>query len=289
MDRKVLQVLLTGYGQAVSMNATLQTARAFRPQMNGLNLPQARFFEFSNAFEALKDELKRSGSAQSAEATEEILAILRELPSAHELVDLTPAQAFQLESLALKLIAAMNQEVSSREIAPAHDEAREFFDGWWPHFKDPLFEKLPDAKYDVEEGLRCLARGATTSGVFHLTRALEALLKNYAAALGLDDLFKASRRNWSVLVSLLNEAASSPSDRAPEAQERAKTISSHLAAMTSPYAGSKMQLKQKYSAEEATAFLHALADLVPLLSTFLKKARANKKRKIKAKPSLETV
>jgi hypothetical protein len=112
--------------------------------------------------------------------------------------------------------------------------------------------KLPSIVGDVTEAVRCLELDCNTASVFHLMRALEAVLRIVAKRLRV--AIDPSKENWYQIVQHINKAVDAlPSKTGAQAARKQAygALSAHLNAVRISWRNEVMHPKASYTASEA--------------------------------------
>jgi hypothetical protein len=116
--------------------------------------------------------------------------------------------------------------------------------------------KLPAITSDLEEALECFDAARYTATVFHLMRALEATLRQFAKKVRIT--IDADQSNWYQIVQHVNRAIDQlPNKTAAQAKRKQAygVVAAHLNAVRIAWRNEVMHPKAKYDAEEAADIL----------------------------------
>ena len=233
-------VLWIQFSRALSV---LQTAQVTENEPLGLDAETLKALK--EAFGGFQPDCRAMGMDASAITIQKILDVLDQ-PA--------PGSAMRMLRLTQELQGRLDDEMGQAMYLSFTSTEAFFYDAHEP-FGSEVAASFPSISFDIEEASKCRVLDRSTACVFHLMRAVEAVLRAAGTALGMPALNPQANPTWQrVLDALGNEL------RRPVAQQSMALtqdrdfyagLTGHLYAVKTAWRNPTMHVGEKYTPSEA--------------------------------------
>lgn len=175
----------------------------------GLALPMHLYVELLITAEKLEHQLGDLECFVSQITAGEVLRVIRD-EAVNASGNMPPSKSWSPESVGKLQHASSNlrgriiDELKSKSFLSLSPAERVLLDSPLSFFGDDISDSFPEAIYDLDEGMQCLALSRYTACVFHLMRAAERAVSTVASRLGATVVKRDGESlSWGVLVANL--------------------------------------------------------------------------------------